>query len=89
MNTPNFDPSYFDLDYNFFTGSSDYYGEHSITNEDPLFIDPENGDFHLDPNSPAIDSGTSDKAPAFDYEGNSRPQGKGYDMGVYEYVPKN
>jgi len=42
------------------------------------------GDYHLKPGSPCIDSGTSQGAPSFDIEGNSRPCGEGVDMGAYE-----
>ena len=41
---------------------------------DPRFVNPAAGDFHLQPNSPAIDAATSSVAnwPALDAEGNSR-----------------
>ncbi len=48
-----------------------YPGEGNI-NADPLFVDPENGDYHLTAGPPCIDAGTSDGAPEFDFEGNSR-----------------
>ncbi len=63
----------------------------------PMFVDPDNGDFHLQPGSPCIDSGTSDGAPTVDKDGNPRyddpattPNTGGgtypyYDMGAYEY----
>jgi hypothetical protein len=44
------------------------------------------GDYHLQPDSLCIDSGTSQNAPSEDIEGEFRPQGFGYDMGAYEYV---
>jgi hypothetical protein len=55
---------------------------------DPLFVVPAwgtTGDYHLQPNSPAIDSGTATGAPATDLDGKTRPQGKGFDIGAYEY----
>ena len=58
---------------------------------DPLFVDPANGDLHLQADSPAIDAGTATGAPAFDLDGVARPQdGDGdaaadFDMGAYEY----
>lgn len=52
---------------------------------DPLFADPENGDFRLQSNSPAIDNGT-DIGLTLDFAGNSIPQGNGTDIGAYEYV---
>ncbi len=45
------------------------------------------GDYHLKPKSPAIDAGTSIGAPTDDIDGVPRPQGKGYDIGPYEYRP--
>jgi hypothetical protein len=43
------------------------------------------GDYHPTAGSPAVDAGTSLDAPATDYDGNPRPQGRGYDIGPYEY----
>lgn len=40
----------------------------------PLLRDPSKGDFHLNDGSPAIDVGSSVKAPAQDYDGTQRPQ---------------
>ncbi|MBN1425306.1 right-handed parallel beta-helix repeat-containing protein, partial [Candidatus Fermentibacteria bacterium] len=42
------------------------------------------GDYHLQPGSPCIDTGTSEGAPTTDIEGNGRPCGAGVDMGAYE-----
>ncbi len=61
---------------------------------DPLFRDPDNGDYHLTLDSPAIDMGADDGAPAVDLDDNERPNdlvdigdetGQGYDIGAYEY----
>ena len=52
----------------------------------PYFVDGPNHNFRLQSNSPAINAGTSTDAPSFDYGGNSRPQGGGYDIGAFEYV---
>ena len=43
-------------------------------NEDPLFLDPDNGNFHLLPDSPCIDTGTGTAPflPAADFEGDPR-----------------
>ena len=56
---------------------------HSV-NADPLFVST-GKDFHLRSSSPAKDTGTSAVAPTKDFDGNSRPQGSGYDKGAYEY----
>jgi len=53
---------------------------------DPLFYVTIAGDFHIQSTSPAIDVGSSVNAPDFDFDGNPRPQGAGYDIGAYEYV---
>ena len=48
---------------------------------DDFWID---GDDHLRPASPCIDSGTSQDAPGIDLDGNGRPCGDGVDRGAYE-----
>ncbi len=55
---------------------------------DPQFVNyirSGGGDYHLKSTSPAIDRGTSSRAPATDISGAPRPQGAGYDIGAYEY----
>src|SRR5207248_2962222 len=77
--------------------SGGYPGNGNI-NFDPLFVDPEHGDFHLRPRSPAIDAGTNgsgppgtNPVPSFDRDGNPRPVNATNqpaavtDMGAYEY----
>jgi len=72
-----------------------YAGSDGNIWQDPRFVDPVNGNFHLQPDSPCIDAGTSDGAPSADMEGFSRydeplvPNTGGgtypyYDMGAYE-----
>jgi hypothetical protein len=75
--------------------SGGYPGPGNI-DADPLFIDPENGDFRLQPGSPCIDSGTTVDLTT-DFDGNPRPidipevgrdgTGDEFDMGAFEYVP--
>ena len=48
-----------------------------------LFVVP-TSDFHLSATSPAIDTGTSNQAPAEDLDGAPRPVGAGFDVGAYE-----
>jgi hypothetical protein len=50
---------------------------------DPLFVDPEAGDYHLQELSFCLDSGT-DVGVTEDIEGNPRPLGEGFDRGAYE-----
>lgn len=52
----------------------------------PQFVDEANDDFHLKATSPAIDAGVSIPALKYDFDGVSRPQGSGYDIGAYEYA---
>jgi len=54
-----------------------------------IFVDWENGDYHLLPTSQAVDSGTSIVSVfvTYDLDGVSRPYGNGYDIGAYEYNP--
>ncbi len=54
--------------------------------EEPLFVNLPENDFHLTENSPCVDAGDSINAPDFDFDGNPRPQGAGFDIGAYEYV---
>jgi hypothetical protein len=50
---------------------------------DPLFVDLAAGDLRLQNGSPAIDAGTT-VALSVDFDGNTRSQGNGVDMGAYE-----
>jgi parallel beta-helix repeat protein len=54
------------------------------TNCDPQFVNAPAGDFRLQPGSPLVDRGQSLPIVPFDYQGTTRPQGAGYDMGAYE-----
>lgn len=57
-----------------------------LVNLDPLMFDPENDDYHLQPGSPAIDSGMN-VGVLHDLEGTTRPRGSGFDIGAYEFTP--
>jgi hypothetical protein len=78
--------------HNLIYGPNDYVegslrsitGSYAVVGKNPLLVSAT--DFHLQPNSPAIDSGCSSGAPAFDVDDTPRPQGLGYDIGAYEYV---
>jgi hypothetical protein len=55
---------------------------------DPKFVNNTgnwDGDYHLGPNSPAIDAGVSANAPSTDIVGGTRPQGHAADIGAYEW----
>ena len=53
---------------------------------DPKLVAPTQGDFHLGAGSDAIDKG-ADVGLSEDLDGVSLPQGGGFDIGPYEYVP--
>jgi hypothetical protein len=54
---------------------------------DPLWADPEAGDFRLQAGSPCIDAGTLDALglPELDFEGGPRVSGAAVDIGAYEF----
>ena len=51
---------------------------------DPWFVDAANGDYHLQSDSPCVDTGTPAGAPAADIEGT--PRDAAPDMGAYEWT---
>jgi len=77
--------SYPDVAYSDIQGG--YLGDGNI-DQDPSLVDPDNGDFHLQPGSPCIDTGTDNvqDLPLEDFEGDPRIAGAGPDMGVDESV---
>jgi len=68
---------------NLINGPSEQIGEGNITGE-VKFADPAQGDFHLLPDSPAIDAGADQNPLATDAEGQPRRQGNRIDIGAYE-----
>ena len=61
-------------------------GVGNFTNS-PLFVDPANGDFRLQPDSPCINAGNNDYVSAStDLDGNPRISGGIVDVGAYEFV---
>jgi hypothetical protein len=64
-------------------GKSDVTHEKDIT-APPGFMG--SGDYHLRPDSPCIDAGSAgDRIPRVDFDGTPRPQGRGFDMGAFEF----
>jgi len=60
--------------------------DHNLTTN-PSFVNIVSSpyDFHLQPGSPAIDTGIADGAPSTDFDGHGRPYGAGFDIGAFEY----
>jgi hypothetical protein len=53
---------------------------------DPLFVNPDGNDYHLQAASPARDSGASNAGVAIDYDNQTRPADNGFDIGADEFV---
>ena len=67
-----------------FEGASQSTGEITM---DPRFVNRASGDYHLQASSSAIDAGTDGSAvTVIDFDGDSRPQNSGWDMGMDEFV---
>ena len=72
-------------DPNFHNATKTTVADHNMVDGNPRFRDPKANDFHLLPGSRAIDAGMAIAEVRSDHDGISRPQGKGYDLGAYEY----
>ena len=73
-----------------FDGAVDLTYEDSNIDAEPLFVDPENGDYTLQPDSPLIDAGTALYIVDGDTVVNLLPDqyyGDAPDMGAYEWNP--
>ncbi len=81
--------SHSNIDPSLITGTGASFLSDNI-NADPLFVDPSNADYHLTASSPCIDVGDPTSIPpdfpAYDIDGDLRPQCSVYDMGTDEYV---
>ncbi len=76
------------VDHNLIDGYRGYETEirgENYVEGDPSFMNPSLGDFHLTKGSPAIDNGSSNGAPGFDFDDNYRPRMNDYDIGAFEY----
>ncbi len=73
-----------------FTGVSSTYSGNNTVDEDPLFVNPVNDDYHIQSGSPCIDAGVID----FDGDGETwetdiddqDPDGTRMDIGAYYYI---
>lgn len=76
-----------------FKNGTDWRLQNGMTHTDTIAADPQfvdyqrdgSGDYRLAADSPAIDAGTADGAPAADLDGTARTQGSGSDIGAYEF----
>lgn len=62
------------------------YDQHGIYGVDPMFVNPNLGNFMLEQNSPAIDIGCTITDFSYDINGIQRPQGDRWDVGAYEFL---
>ena len=79
------------MDYNNIWGNTtNYAGDASAhstdLNVDPIFTGLATGNLRLQDTSPMIDAGSSDLAPAQDWDGLPRPSGAGVDIGADEWT---
>lgn len=76
-------------DHNLVYGSSSppVSGVHDLLGVDPLFVDAAAGNYGLTPSSPAVDAGAWRTEVDGDLDGTPRPQGVGWDIGAFEYLP--
>jgi len=77
----------FNMHYPFVTVPIGYeYDQHALITIDPMFVNPESGDYHINADSPAINGGQPLNDVVNDKDGISRPHGSGWDIGPYEYT---
>ena len=67
------------------TSAMGFKGINGNIQADPKFVNPLKGDYHLSSDSPAISTGTSEAAPANDFDGYPRTPGR-IDMGAYAFT---
>jgi hypothetical protein len=93
ITTYGFSPTSCTIDHNLIYGTSTVINGSGCNVSNTIFADPKlvNAtttpyDFSLQAGSPAIDAGATLAGVTTDFNGVSRPQGLGYDIGAYEYV---
>ncbi len=72
----------------YFNTTSSATEANSIYDQDPLFVDPSSGNFHLKLGSPCI-NGAKDFGKPVDIDGTTLPLGGNYDIGAYEFIPSD
>ena len=78
--------SSYELDVTYSDIQGGWEGKGNI-DADPLFVAPEEGDFHIKLDSPCIDAGT-DAGVYVDIDGDPRPQGHWFELGSDEVFPE-
>lgn len=68
-----------------YRGIVDQTGQNGNISADPLLVDFDNGDYHLQSGSPAIGAGSTQDAPEVDFDGVLR--GNSIDIGAFQFVP--
>jgi hypothetical protein len=68
-----------------YRGIADQTGQNGNISADPLLVDFDNGDYHLQGGSPAIGAGSTQDAPEVDFDGVLR--GNSIDIGAFQFVP--
>ncbi len=58
----------------------------NLINQNPFFVNQSSLDFHLTATSQAVNAGATLIEVTTDFDGTTRPQGSGYDIGAYEFV---
>ncbi len=69
------------VEFSIVTGGFDGTGNLA---DDPRFVNPDGDDFHVAPDSPAIDAADATDPPALDIDREPRPRGDGFDIGADE-----
>jgi hypothetical protein len=70
-----------------FPQASALQGSNNKIGINPALKDPANGDYHLQPGSPAVDAANPGNAGTPDFDGTTRPQGTRSDIGAFELKP--
>jgi hypothetical protein len=65
-------------------GSGSVINQNLLSN--PLFVNAASADFHLQAGSPARNAGVMISQVTTGFDGTTRPQESGYDIGAYEYI---
>ena len=77
-------PASWTLRHNLVWGIGEHLGERNIV-ADPMFVDPEDGNFHLRHGSPAIGAASEHPPCLKDLDGNSATSNKPSSLGAYAY----